>query len=181
MPRTFTTGGGSGNTKITVDPTSVSISNGAGGVETTLFTTTVPGGTLSTNNAIRGMIFFSSLGLNSGSNLNIRIKYGGTTMVQMSITGGASVNYGAGELQFWILANMVDNAQKMGGCYRINTNLCETNGDTNILMNKAFSCEGGTAAVNSALDQSLVVTAQYSAGGGSDDLIAEFFILERIT
>jgi|GEM_PF-4429811 len=115
--------------------------------ETTLFTYTVPGGTLSTANVVR-LNFSLSVTSNSGtSSLTVRVKYGGTSFTMFSNTYGTpTAQVGVGNV--WIYADGATNAQwvfgKSEGIFAGSTGA------------------SGSCAVDSTADQALVVTAQHS-------------------
>lgn len=175
--------------KVDVNTTEVTITNGNTTTETTLFTTTVNSGTLSTNNAIRGKVFISGMGLATGGDtLTFRIKFGGSTLITMTATQPPNNFSGYdGVLEFYIAGDGATNVQKVYSNFiglnpvdDANNDFFEENGGATVQIDKFLMTKFGTGAVDTTSNQTLAVTAQYSATSGSNDLVAEFWVVEAI-
>lgn len=169
-----------GSAKIEVDPTEVSIVDYGGGTETTLFDVSIPGGTLSTNNALRVTVYLSLVDVDSSDTLDIKFKYGGTTIATLSRTN-ATANTLKGFLYCYLIADGATNVQKGTATLELFVSGYEASSDANVGFTKLFINGNGTAAVDSTASQTLSVTAQYTgASQTADDLTAEWWIVEKI-
>lgn len=130
--------------------------------ETTLFTIVIPAGTLLTDNAIRYSLS-GNTALGGLGNATFRVKYGGTTIATLVAGSADSGDY---NLTGVIIADGATNAQKGTSQLFINSN-------TDELVDKDVS------AVDSTVDQNLVITAQLGNSGST--LTAEDVIVEKIT
>lgn len=118
--------------------------------EQTLTSLTVPGGTLGTNNILRGTFELSFQNKASSHTQTIRVKYGGTTVGTFLFTSSASTDT-FHTLQFRLYANGATNAQNFKG------NDAADSGVSQLTILAA-----GTSAIDSTMSQTLVVTAQNS-------------------
>lgn len=165
--------------KVVIGTTEVSITAGAGG-ENTLFTGAIPANTLSTNNALRFRAYFSSLRINSGTTLTLRVKYGGTTFA----THAFVLDSGElrGELDGMIVADGSTSLQKAFSRATMWTNNQEELAtDAAVGITKLLGYDHDMAlAINSTSSQNLVITAQYSATGANDNLTFDLCTVEVI-
>lgn len=130
-------------------------------VETTLLTVSVPGGTLGTNNGIRGKLAVT-LANTSGSadNLSFRIKYGSTTIATVTVvTTTVSLNtLSEGYIDFLLLANAATNAQKGSLVLNIGSGIQYVAAGTQLVLQGQL----GTAAEDSTAAKTLAITAQWA-------------------
>lgn len=148
--------------------------------ETTLLTTTIPGGTLSTGNAVRFKIFFSTLVLSDTKTLTLRLKYGATTMATRVLTydgTGAQYNFNIGYIEGFLFANASASAQH-GHIMIIASASNESFSDAGAAQ--FFASATGTATETSSGDLTLAVTAQFNNSSSTDALTTQFSIIERI-
>lgn len=165
-----TGGGGAGVNSLTYSKsldTSVStatISNSA--VETTLYTYSVAGGTLSTNKILRVVVSGTYLN-NSAANrtVTIRLKYGATTMIAVA-TGNIATNANTGTFTYTFLL-MAHGSTAVQQAYLVGVH--ETGASAKVVIT-----DGGVAAIDSTATQSLVVTAQLSASTATQTLTKRF-------
>ena len=125
--------------------------------EQTVYTLSVPGGTLSTGNIIRVLVRTSYLN-NTGSNQNIsfRFKYGSSMVTLATVsTIGPTATRREGTAEFWLIANNSANAQ-------IGSLVATTGNSAN---NRATGTE------NSANTLNLVLTVQHSAAASTLSVI----------
>lgn len=119
-------------------------------VETSVFSMTVPGGSLGTDRLLRMFMFGSYLNNSgSGKNLNIRVKYGGVTVGNHGfglIASSAKRRKIQG--RHYLFARDASNAQYYDGEFT------EVNSVSSPLFDAAV-------AVNSAVDQTLEITVQH--------------------
>lgn len=145
--------GGGEQIILDINVTTIDVLNTA--VETSIYTFSIPGGTLSTGNAIHlyeeGQIANSSGGAKT---ITIRYKYGGITILTDSISIPNGVVTVPQFLDMHMFADAATNAQKgqFFGIYNDN-NLAELGADQ------------GAAAVDSTVAQTFDVTVQWSAAG----------------
>jgi len=157
---TIASGGGALD-KVT---TNASFSNSL--AENTLYTFSVPGGTLGTNNKLRLTVFFQLRGTDSvnAATTTFRFKYGGTTLHTIAHGNGdgstVGTGSGAGTLLYDLMADGATNAQLGGYTAPGLVFKCTTSG--RVMVPTAFPTTSllGTAAVDSTSNQSLVLTAQ---------------------
>lgn len=162
------------SSKFEVDTTEVNINNSS--TETTLFSVSVPGGTLSTNNAIEGRIAISQLDKGSVRNLTLRLKYGSTTIATVAAgTGGSNFVDMAGFIDFSLVADGSTSAQKAV----ISGNLAN-NGSASDGVDWLFG-DYGTATEDSTGALNLSVTAQFSGADVSDNLDAEYWVVKLVS
>lgn len=165
LVQNFAGGGGSGGggTKLAIDTTPSSYSGGVGG---TAYTIPIPGGTLGTNNAIRFKVLLSSVTVDTG--LGFIVKYGGTTLGQMTFTNSFSSDGGIifGE----IIADGATNAQKFIGT---SLGLVSTSGTI-----KSDTQYDGASVEDSTISQDLEIEVNPS---GTSSVTVQAIIVEAIT
>lgn len=137
--------------KVYVLHTNVTIANPGNGVESTIFTVSVPANTLSTNNALIGRIWITAEAWTTGSTNSYKLKYGNTTLATATI-GGATENLGY--IDFAIVAAGATNAQEG---FIVNSN-------------SMAGLSSGTSAIDSTAAANLVVTMTPSASNPGDSL-----------
>lgn len=171
-------------TKIYVTTTNVAIASSV--AETTLITTTLPGGVLGTNNAVRTVLYFSALNVSGTANsVTFRYKYGATTVITRTLstnaTQGAGTNY-SGKVEFVLHASGATNSQE-------GAEVITFGSSGNVIGNAASNVSGypilvsesvGTAAEISTGDLTLAVTAQFSNSGVNDNLTMTSAVVEKI-
>ena len=145
--------------EVEVGPSSVA--------ETTVYSYTVPGGTLSTNRMLRLTAIGDILNNSGGAqSLTVLVKYGATTILTMA-TGSnlsASANRSSMLIQAWISAKAATNAQVAGGNLRINN---VGGSGTAADMSVDRNAVNNSIAEDSTADKALVVTVQLGASNGS--------------
>lgn len=134
---------------------------------TSLYTATIPGGLLGSNNAIRFHIVVSDIDA-TVTGVTINIKYGGTTIATTGVMTSGSTN-GAGVIEGYILGDGASNAQKGNVIFlgRIGSSVPSSYPGS------------GTSSINSTVDQNLVIEAV--CGSAGDDITVESLIVERIS
>lgn len=143
--------------KLAISTTDVTISNTT--TETTLFTVSVPGGTLLTNNGIRIKMFVSGISLDSSRTMTIRLKFGSTTITSIAPSATGGVTNKPGYFDFFILANGSTSSQKgiiNGIVYTLDSNIY--NGA--LPVNNFLAT--GTASEDSTSAKTLTITGQGS-------------------
>lgn len=98
--------------KISTSTTDVEVKSTT--TETTLYSFSVPGGTLGTNNVIHLRIWLKLLRKNQDTdNLTIRLKYGATTIASFSTGGLTSFNdFNAGLIEGWLFGAGTTSSQE---------------------------------------------------------------------
>lgn len=143
--------------KISIDTSTITFA--AGGT----YTIAIPGGILSTNNAIRFKLLINNMNLNSSDSVTITVSYGGTTIATATISqvgGGSSISSGTASAEGYIIALGATNSQRgyLNFFSQVNTNQ----------GNLGLSDGLGSAAVDSTISQNLVITlSRANSGDGS--------------
>ena len=170
----------------TVDTTETTITNGNLAAETTLFSSTISGGTIASGKGLNGKVFISSFDLGVADTLIFRLKYGSSTLGTITLDLPSAGTIWEGLLTFSLLGDNSSNAQKAYMMAHFTNSgatadqVSEYNSDSAITITKIEVTDYGTATVDSSTDQTLAVTAQYSATSAANDLVAEFMIIEPI-
>jgi hypothetical protein len=161
------------STFIGADVTTVTVSGTA--AETAIFTITIPGGTLGTQNGVRVTIYGTYV-KNAAGSMEIRAKYGATTVCD---SGAGTIAPGASATaeQFILLVNLFGGgttgtqkgSMQMGASLESgNVGLVTTNFDY------------GTATEDSTVDKTFTVTVQWSSNSGSLSFVKEVAVCERV-
>lgn len=152
--------------------------------EGTLYTFTIPGGTLGPNRVVELQLGGTYLN-NSGATktLTLRYKYGATTLYQdVTATIAASASLRA----FWcelLLGNTgVTNSQKLSARFHIAAAGAVTTGvgDIGAVSSVLFGPMYGTSAVDSTLNQALTVTVQHSVANANTTISAQVAVLKLL-
>lgn len=128
--------------------------------EQTVYTLSIPGGTLSTGNIIKVLVRVSYLN-NTGSSQNIsfRGKYGASLVVLGTVSSiGTTASRREGTTEIWLAATGTANAQVVS----ITSNIGGSNAN-----NRTLGTEDSTAA------QNLVITVQHNAAALTQSVIIE--------
>lgn len=139
----------------------------SGTSETTIFSITVPGGTLSTANALLIRVFFSVITGNGASSttVTLRLKYGGTVHTE-TFTVHQSASGNTGWLQAQVMGAGATNSQlSILDLFGITNGGGRTDGANTVHWEKS----GGiaTMAIDSTADQTLELTMQSSSAGAT--------------
>jgi hypothetical protein len=143
--------------------------------ETTLYSFTVPGATLVKDEAIRFMVLGDILNNSAGTpTLNLRVKFGGTTLFEDLTAGIPIVATRRGFLADLVLCAKGDpDSQFLYGRVRIGDPTAPTSGDfghiaTDELL--AHDLIGAAGAIDARRSQLFDVTVQFSAGDANTDI-----------
>lgn len=162
-------GGAGGGTKLlqVISPQSIP----SGGALTTLYSVTIPGGTLGANESIRWTIIPTDdgIGVNNGSGLTIEALYGGSSIGTIGFGPAGSWSNKNYSLSGMIFAAGVSNQ------YATIDFQMDVVGAEN-----SYLAHTGTLAVNSAVDQILLIRGR-STGGTNGTLQAQGILIEKIT
>ena len=151
--------------------TSVDIDHVNNASETTIFSYTVPGGTLGTGNALKGKMFINNLDQSNAESLVLRLKYGGSTITTaQSNSSGTPTDYN-GYLDFMILGAGATGSQE-GSLYMF------VAADDADVSQSGIWAGHGSASVDSTADQALLLTADFSAS--SDEIHVTHVVLEVV-
>lgn len=151
---------GVGTSKVFTTASSITTATTA---RTSLFTAAIPGGTLSTSNAIQGRVYIGVVnGINAVNNLTLELEYGGNNLtgVVTAIRANNS-NVKEGYMDFLVVANGAVNSQKMNFTYLANFGNDFTTTDPVYTYGKTIS------SVASGSDANLVAFATMSSGDGT--------------
>jgi len=143
--------------------------------ETDLMNFTLTGGSLSTTGILWVKIFIQKLDATSGT-LTIRGYYGATSVSDVTtVTNGITNN--RGYLEFWLLGTGATNTQDID--FRLNTSSGELIRTINATADPTLSVgivgsAGTTAAIDSTVNQTVKVTAQWSVASTANDIRAAY-------
>lgn len=172
--------------KIYISTTEVTFTDGNGGAgagsEQTLFSTTIPKGLLGTNNAVRFKVFFRDAHSNgSASAWVLKVKYGGSTQLTMDSGSPSShlTDDMAGFLEGYIVADGATNAQKISATLDLKPNDSEVTANASVEMSKMFMWKHAAGAIDSTLEQTLVITLTQTSQS-TNDAVVEWCIVELI-
>lgn len=168
--------------KIEVDATEITVANTV--TETTLFDVSVPGGTLSTNNAIRFTVYLSDFQCDSSESISFRMKYGGSTVATctMATTGAttSNIDLNGAMITGLIVADGSTSAQKGFLFFNGGDGVLEDDNLASVDGERGTGGGNSTGAVDSTSAQTLSITAQWAATGASNTITAEAWIVEKI-
>ena len=157
--------GGSALNKVTADTTVTNTS-----AETNLYSFSVPGGTLGTNNMLRLTVQITDLDMNNSGSCVLRFKYGGTTFGTLTLTNGSGGSF----TNVRALISVVFGADGA------------TNSQVGTVTFQATSViasllAGGATTVDSSTAQDLVVTADWDATSTTRSITLGHAVLEKIS
>lgn len=161
------------STKLAVTTTEVQINNTAS--ETTIFSQSIGGGVLGTNNAVKMRIIISNLDKGART-LTLRFKYGSTTLATAA-SGTNTWTDGAGIIEFELAGDGSTSAQK-GFANSLLVDGGSQVGD--VTATRWFINEYGTATEDSTGALNMAVTAQFSSADSGDFLNAEYAVITQI-
>lgn len=160
---------------------SSSIQSFASTTEQTVFSVTVPSGSLSTTNAIRFKVYIQDLDETAGGQiLTYRFKYGSTTIATSTISGNNYTNIN-GMIEGYLYAN--NSASSQFGLIKTfftknKTTMSDYGGDVTTTF--AQELDTGTASENSATDKTLSLTIQTTGGVGTPTVTLAGYVVELI-
>ena len=136
--------------------------------ETSVFSYTVPGGTLSTNRLLELRLALRYYNTADGAALTIRVKYGATTILTLSDTNPTVTvpKYGFLEVMLW--GDGATNAQEALGVFYLSPNG---------LPPEIFGSDEGTSAEDSTADKTLDVTIQLGSNNANHTATAKVVLL----
>jgi hypothetical protein len=185
-------GGASSGGSALLDKVTADTTVGNTGTETTIYTKSIVGGTLSTNNALRltmqmKISLDSDVSLGSHQSLALRFKYGATTLVTDTIsgpaTGSAITNKGL-ILVVDLSADGATNAQLLherGQLEAIVGSAGAGNPGFNDLVGMTSNVKFGTAAEDSTAAKTLLVSAQWTNNSASGSVTMQYAKLESLS
>lgn len=151
--------------------------------EQTVASFTVPGGALGTDRSVTLVAYLRMLN-DSGSSqgFTFRVKYGATTMyadATSSTLFNTNANHRMIRIEATLFAENSATAQRLGGQFYIGAAGTATTGtgDAGSTTNSLQFAFGGTAAENSATDQTFAITMQLTAANASYEIIRDKAVL----
>lgn len=171
--------------KLYISTTEVTFTDGNGGAgagsEQTLFSTMIPAGLLGTNNGIRFKLYVTGANFNqSASSWTFKVKYGGTT--QLTLTNPAissDVTSLTGAIEGYIIGDGSTSVQKMTAFGTMIGATAERKTDTSVELTKVPFNANAVGAIDSTIDQSLVITLTQT-NSSFNDAVVEWCIIESI-
>lgn len=165
--------------KLYISTTPVTVTNTT--TLTTLFTTSIAGGVLGTNGAIKIFISVSDLDMPNSGNLTLRLKYGGTTICSFAINNAsATITDTVGSIEGYIVADGATGAQKGFMQLVASGAQQETSADAAVGITKVMGADTGTAAVDSTASQTLIIDAQWGSATTTRSITADLCVISSI-
>ena len=153
--------------------------------ETTLYTYSVSGGTLSTSNTLRLTLRGKFTNQDSGSTMTLRIKYGATTLASLAIFDGATgpLNW---KLDIELSGDAATNAQIVHAVGVLDATTPppeETATGWSGTSSSNVAIKRGTSVIDSTAAQNVVVTGQWNNinAGATANIIMEYAMLEKLS
>jgi hypothetical protein len=154
--------------------------------ETTLYSFTIPGGTLGTNNTVR-LTLRGTVSISDGYYpIRMRIKYGATTLATETILGTSDWP-AAWQLVVELSGDGAANSQLMHAVGMIRNLSAVPEGEQAVQWGsnrgEAIRVMRGTSAIDSNTAQSLLVTGQwmYYPAGAGQSITVEYAMLEKLS
>lgn len=164
---------GLGVKKLLLTASGVSFNNTT--AETTLFTTTLTGGSLSTNNGVRIRILISDFDMVSGRTFTVKLNYGATTLYSLDIPSSAVASSLKGEIVCYLFANGATNAQVGAGNIVVHTV-----STFDQISGSAYNVASGTATEDSTANKTLAVTGSFSGAASAGNSFTSVVSLAEI-
>lgn len=161
-----------GGTKIYASASIISV---PGTLETSIFSTSVPGSTLGTNNAIRATAFFNRQMY--VTSVLFRATYGGGVIASIMVGATSGFTSITGSLSYTLLAN--NNVSLQRGILQANLGFNKINPGATASIVSLYNMN--TASINSSANQTMGLTMVYDAGSGDLDGPIQGVIVEKIT
>jgi hypothetical protein len=164
--------------KIYVDYSTTEIANNTA-VETNIFSQTVTGGLLGTNNVIRFKIYVSNFSVDSdaASDPVFRFKYGATTLATATFTQGDG-NPMSGWIEGALFASGATGTQKGTMTSHFWTDRNTASGA--LSTNAIWDIREGTATEDSTADKTLAVSIQWGSAQIVSDFVPAGVIIELV-
>ncbi len=165
--------------KVAVKVSPTLITAGPGSVMNVLFSSSIIGSTLGTNNAIRYTGTIDAFNMASGNSLVIEVQYGNKSVAGATLTPSGVTPNLKGTIQGMIVSNGGVTDQK--GYFTFSA----TNGLAGGAAGTASVIQFynlGSSSVNSSANQDLIINAQMSTSGGgvANSIIGTIFTVEKI-
>jgi hypothetical protein len=161
--------------KISIVPTGVALASNT--TVQTLWSVSIPGGTLGTSNGIRARTQISAFQVDAGSTVLVRLSYGSTVVATRTVTATGNPQSLTGFIDAYLLANAATNAQT-GGFYM-------TTGRNDFYASASFAGFGfmganGTAAEDSTGALTLKLEIQFNTSSASNSITTNFTTIDKI-
>lgn len=162
--------------KVSIVTSDVTVANTT--TETNLLSITIPAGTLGTNNAVRVRLHINNFdNAGTGNSITLRVKYGGTT--QLTNAGfEVNANQVYGFIDVYIFGDGATNAQEMTALLDFKETLIDQNPVA--APNGINDYVGGTGAIDSTVDQTLVVSVEWNLANAANSITMDWAIVEKI-
>lgn len=170
--------------KITVVASTFSLNNPDGvgqSNEGSVMSVTIPGGTLSTNNAVRATAYVDNF--LSGSRFTLKVHWGGASVATFSSVLGGDGSIGAlaahkGVIEIMLMANGSANVQLINSTLRFRQDSSIAGGAA---VQGASDFKTSTANVSSASDATLGITGFWNASNADNRFSRNAVVVEKIS
>lgn len=167
--------GGSVSGVVVIDKQVVAQTVANQAAETTVYSKSIAGGMLGTLNALRLTFNITDLDMPVSATLNIRIKYGGTTLINFTLTTGACETNSNEEATVVFLLRARNSTSLQRGEAFIRGSVTQ-----GFDWNTAAGYDQGTASVDSTSAQNLVVSFDWDNATASRSATFGEVLLEKI-
>ncbi len=159
--------------KVNISASPVTVASST--AETTLYTFSLPANVLSTNNGIRCKIYFDTFGINNTKTSTFRLKYGGSTVASIVITGVSSQwSSAVGFLDAVLYANGATNSQ-YGSLYLFAIDGQSSSWNANFTPGGASALGTGSSAENSTGALTFTISVQFNNSSSTDYITTRSF------
>lgn len=149
-------------------------------VETVLFSASVLGSTLGTNNAIRFTGFVPNFSTTT-TGVSWVVYYGNNSVLSIDNVGSDDMSGLQGTVSGTIIADNSRSAQKGFMNATFTSSETEKNGDATVEISKYMANSYGTSSVVSDAPQDLIVTVKFVTATPAASIQGQFFVVERIS
>lgn len=169
---------GASGAKVAISTTTSSIYNT--NTEEVLFSASILGSTLGTNNAIKfkGIFRFDH---DTGETFTIRAKYGNNTA--LSIVVPAPANRVTSTISFvegLLVGHTSITTQKAFGEFYGTQNGADFKDALTVGYTKTGAMDFGSSSVNSSANQNFIITGQFSSADPTNSVLGQMFVVEKI-
>lgn len=156
--------------------TSASVISVVTTAETSILSTTIPGSTLGTNNAVRATLFADSFTFVGSASVTFRAQYGNNQLASVTVTPtGNTTQSVSGKVEYVVIANNSENLQRGILNVTLQDQPHNPSAVTSVISLKLYNSNTGSVA--SSANQTMGVTAQIQNGSFKVD----GSIVERIS
>lgn len=165
--------------KVVTNPTSVVLAGGAASVATVMFSASILGSTLGTNNGVKFTGVLNKF--SSSQNFDLIVNYGNNVVSSVTIVANVgSILLGAGTIEGMIIGRGAVDSQLGYVKFHVTNPRSGVAATLGANIAVAFGAGNGTASVESSANQNLVITGVFPTVANENSVLAGFFVVEKI-